>query len=252
MLTIPVRCVVGLIGLSLVAGAPAARPEPKVARLDREKMTEIDGTARQADGLRMRPQSAQENHSTLLVENHYIHDITDFKGIHVTSTSTDRPKIEGHFPTYKQVVIRNCEIGPVTLTKRGLHIDAIKADGAADKACEATLLIEDVLIHNTNRGVMSILVKDGAWKSVTLRRVETRDIAHSIIIAGSELHPIGQVLIDECPGLRVSIQGEPGTVGTVTVRNSPGAVVVNAPDGRGVRADAKIVVVREEKEENDE
>jgi len=223
---------------------PAApkRPAPKVARLDRAKMEEVNGAGQDKDGIRRRPWVPDDHNGELLIENLYIHSIVDHKGIYVTSTSTEKPKVDGLMPTYKTVIIRNCEIGPITLETRGLHIDSIKADGSKEPGVKNTLLIEDVLIHDTNGGVMTVLCKDGAWDRIILRRVETLNVQHPVTIGGNKQFPQGEVLIDECPGLQVALQGEPGTIGTVTVRDSPGANVTNARDGKGDAPWAKIVV----------
>jgi hypothetical protein len=94
------------------------------------------------------------------------------------------------------------------------------------------VLLEDVYIHGGD--AMPLLIQEGKFSRITLRRVKienTHDSGAQItaITAGS----VGDVVIDDCPGLKLTLIGRNGTIKRCIVKNSPGAVVNDAATAIG-------------------
>ncbi len=194
--------------------------------------------------MRFRPYSAPDHLANLSLSNYAVHGQRDIKAVHITASDTGHTDAQGRYWTYNSITLKNFDVYDVYRTAagaaQGLHMDAFKIEGSQTAAIKTTLLMQDIWVHSTN--AESILIKDGYFGSVTLRNINLGpDNLQDLKIYGTNQFPIGNVLIENSPGLRVMIQGQAGTVGKVTVRNSPGAYVRNVPDINGYNPYAAIV-----------
>lgn len=192
--------------------------------------------------LRVRPEYAHDDGAPIDVTDRVIGPLTDVKGLHLScSWEVERDR----WVTAAVARLRRMQLGHVRRSEaakaKRLHIDAALFNGMNTptmKGLRPSLLLEDLIVHDCgdDRGVPTILVKDGAWDAVHLRRVFVVRSAAAITLWG----PIGNVLIEDSPGIHVNLQGAPGSIGGVTVRRCPGALVQNAKDQHGVHPGAQI------------
>jgi hypothetical protein len=201
---------------------------------------------------RWRPWELKDHRGTLVVENLRVHDVTNQKAIDIGLWSTDRPTpVEGEPLTYCNVIVRNCEIYNVTRDevglKQGLHIDFLRICGGGDaQQIETDVLVEDVYVHDGT--ALPLLIQEGKYGTITLRRVRIENTS----IGGTQIGVINQghirnVIVEECPGLKVSLMGRPGSIENCVVRNSPGANVgdpITANGRTGVRIAAETTPLR--------
>jgi len=206
-------------------------------RLDAGPATAPAGLKDIATPLNFRPLAADQ--TALEVSGLYIHDITDSKGINITATTTPGKPVW----YYRAIAIRNCLLERIGRSeagmRQGLHTDFIRIAGGGDQQDQPTqVLIQDVTLRDGDS--LPLLIQDGRFSSVTLRRVRIANTAVGVQLAAINTGRFDHVLIDECPGLRVALMGRPGSIGTCIVRNSPGAAVGDTLTKNG-RSGARIV-----------
>lgn len=238
-----------IIGLFLLAGCAVggmsvgARGEPT---------TRPAGFAQEVDGRHLpdnkqtqffRPSKANDQQGLLLVENLRVHDLTNRRAIDIEVAARGDGATQERIG-YGKVIVRNCEIGQVrrdeTGQRVGLRVEAMRISGGGEAqpaACD--LLIEDVTIRDGN--VAPLLIEDGKFNTITLRRVRVANMAtEQVQIALLNGGYANQVLIEDCPNLKVQLLGKAGSVDQCVVRQSPGAEVVDVQTAEG-RSGAKIV-----------
>lgn len=174
---------------------------------------------------RRRPWTAADDGGTLLIQNLRIHDATNLKAMHVSVNSAN-PK--GGAPwTYSNVIVRNVEAYNINRDERtapDLHMDFLLMDGWSNQSArETNVLIEDVYFHDGD--ALSMLIKDAKYGTITIRRMKVANTTTSIHLDVIHGGYIKKVVIEDSPGLRVSLEGPPGSIGQTIVRNSPGADV---------------------------
>jgi hypothetical protein len=226
---------------------------PGVGKFDPSKMVEIDARLMPKDKLfpksdvivRYRPWNKEHHRGTLVVENLKIHGIVNQKAIDIGLTSFDRPTPVKEEPTtYSKVIVRNCDIYDVvrdtTGDKLGLHIDFLRICGGGDQQpIETEILVEDVIAHDGS--ALPFIIQDGKFSRITLRRIKMEKTVHgSVQIGVINSGSIKEVIIDDCPGLRVALMGKPGSIGKCIVKNSPGAFVRDTDTHAGL-AGTKII-----------
>lgn len=251
------RVLLGLFALIWVASAsaaagPASRPGP---RLKPELMEELDGRKlpkneqwpANDNALRRRPWVLPDDHGgTLVIENLKIHHVTNQKGIFVSFSSPDKKSgKEGEISTFGKLIIRNVEISDVWRDEagqaKGLHMDFILINDAKEVPFKPEIVLEDVYLHDGD--ALPLLIKDGIWSRVTLRRVKVENVTTSVRInAWGEQSSIDEIVIEDCPDINVSLSGDPGRIKKAIVRNSPGAKVEDVRDKDGNTPGTKIVI----------
>lgn len=217
---------------------------PAHVKLDRETMKEVDG--RETQTLRRRPWVDRDGkiaHQELVIENQRMHHFCDKKAIMINSGSSDQPRVDGQIASYSSITFRNLDIGPLCRMKPGLHMDHIWIGPGHDPALTPDVTFEDVFLHDGNGGVVPILFEGGGkWGTLTFRRVAAVNVAHPITIKLGN-GGFKEIVVEECPNIRVILQGEGDPV-TVRVIDSPGASVATPRDGQGKIA-AGVTIVRE-------
>jgi hypothetical protein len=208
------RPVPGLVLLTLAVGAgalalagPAATAPADITR-----------------PLLFRPLAADQ--TVLQLADLFIHDITDSKGINITPTALP----DGRFWTYRQISIRRCTLARINRSPAGaaqcLHTDFVRICGAGDAAVPpAEVLIEDLTLRDGNS--LPLLIQDGRFSRVTLRRLSIINTTRSAQIAAINTGRFDLVIVEDCPGLRLALMGRPGSIGKCMVRNSPGASITD-------------------------
>ena len=195
--------------------------------LDRSKMTD-------SGPIRMRP--SFQGDTTCVVRDKLIQGLVDKKGVFITCTH----EIPGNkYESYSSVVIQNVDVGHISRSAEagGLHLDTIFVQGVNRRKHPGTpdliVRLTDVYCHDTGGREVAFLFKDGAIEHLTLQRVAVERHIHPLTIWTTVDNPVQEVLIDECPGLRVVFQGNGWS--TVSIRNSPDVKVEAAKDQHGVK-----------------
>jgi len=152
----------------------------------------------------------------------------DHKGIEVGPIFNK----DGSIWAYRNVVIRHCEIADA-YRETGIHSDFIRmfGGGSGKQDVPTTVMLDDIYIHDGNS--LPIIIQDGEFDSITLRNIRVENTANSPQLVTMNSGSIGNIVVDTCPGLRLTICGRPGSVKTCTVKNSPGCVVVDASNVTG-------------------
>jgi hypothetical protein len=178
---------------------------------------------------RWRPWELKDHKGTLLIQNLRIANATNQRAMDIALTSMDRPTpTPGEPLTFAKVIIRNCETADVQRDEVGrqqnVHVDHIRISGGGNEqpfTCE--VLLEDVSIHGGD--ALPLLIQEGKYSRITLRRVKIEDAAGGVQIAAVVGGAVGDVVIEDSPGLKVSLIGRAGSIKQCIVKNSPGAVV---------------------------
>ena len=197
-----------------------------------ESLLQPFGTPNGADVIvRRRPWTIPADHrSALVVRNLRFSALHNVKAVHVTSTSTDKPKVNGELPTFASVVVENCLFDGMTQTAgEGRHNDAIKADGSSQVSIATALTIRDCTFRRLGGGIMPIHASDGGaggWGVILLEGLRFSECAHPVHIGGR--CPVGRLIVHDCPGIQIVADGDVSGV-AVVVENSPGAVVFGKP-----------------------
>lgn len=172
---------------------------------------------------------------SLLVENYYIHDLTNQKAIDVRATrnSSSMPAW-----AYESVTLRNLKIEDINRREdlpggAGLHIDFIRiAGGGNSQDVKTNILIENVEIDGGD--ALPILITDGLYGTITLRNVSVKNTTlGGLQVKTDKVGSVDRIIIDNSPGLGVALIGRPGSVGEVLVRNSPNVRVGDSPNSTG-------------------
>lgn len=187
------------------------------------------------DTVARRPYSATDK--GLALSDWRIHSLPiNHKGMNITATL--RP--DGSSWAYRWIAIWHCEISDVWRTP-GYHTDFIRICGGGNRQDVPTsVLIQDVDIHD-GQGI-PILIQDGQYDKITLRDVRVRNTTVGVQLCAINTGYIGYVVIDNCPNIGVAVMGRPGSIGTVYVKNSPGARVSDTMTKYGLSG-AKIIRV---------
>ena len=167
-----------------------------------------------------RPQSATEK--SLLVQNYYIHDLTNQKGLDIRATRRDNaPAWAYNSITLKNLHISNVERREDLPGGNGLHIDHIRISGGGNSQDTKTnITIENVELDGGD--ALPILVTDGVYGTITLRNVKIHNTTlNNIQFKTDKVGSIDRIVIDNSPGLGVALIGRPDSIGEILVRNSP-------------------------------
>jgi hypothetical protein len=209
-------------------------PCPSFVHLVTQGMTDIDG--RKHETLRFRPwpdAHKKIQHSDLVVENISLHHFLNNKALMVSTGSPDQPRVHGQIASFKSVVFRNLDIGPVRRTTAGLHMDHLWIGAGHDHAFRPNVTFQDIFIHDGCTGAMPILFEAGGnWGTLTIQRVALANVPHPIMIKlGSSTFK--SIVIEDSPGIHVDLQGDPASPVTVYIHNCPGANIGCPPDANG-------------------
>jgi len=197
-----------------------------------ESLLQPFGTPNGADVIiRRRPWTIPADHrSALVVRNIRFATLHNVKAIHVTSTSTDKPRVNNELPTFASVTVENCLFDGMTQTAgEGRHNDAIKTDGSSQVGIATALTIRNCTFRRLGGGIMPIHASDGGvggWGTVLLEGLRFSECAHPVHIGGRCL--VGRLIVRDCPGIQIIADGDVSGV-AVVVENSPGAVVFGKP-----------------------
>ena len=170
----------------------------------------------------IRPHSAAEK--SLLVENYYIHDLVNQKGLDLRASLQDdgMPAWAYSSITVRNSTFRNIERHEDEPGGAGLHIDHIRiAGGGNNQDAKINILIENVVIDGGD--ALPILITDGTYGTVTLRNVVIRNTTlNNVQFKTDKVGSVDKIIVDNCPDIGVALIGRPGSIGEVLVRNSPG------------------------------
>lgn len=211
---------IGLLGASNTASAAITFTGP-VKNIDGRAATHVQFPKRE-EAVNFRPGSATDK--KLTIENYWIHDLTNQKGLDIRATRRDNG-----LPAwaYETITIRNTRITNVERREdlpggAGLHIDHIRiAGGDNNQDVKMNVLIENVEIDGGD--ALPILFTDGMYGTVTLRNVTIKNTSlNNVQFKTDKCGSVGKIIVDNCPGIGVALIGRPGSVGEVLVRNSPG------------------------------
>jgi hypothetical protein len=181
----------------------------------------------------IRPQSPTQK--SLTVENYYIHDLINQKGLDLRAT-----RFDNGMPAwaYQTITIRNSKFEDIERREdlpggNGLHIDHIRISGGADNQdVKTNILIENVTIDGGD--ALPILITDGTYGTVTLRNVTIRNTTlNNVQFKTDNVGSVDKIVIDNCPGLGVALIGRPGSIGEVLVRNSPDVRLGDSLNAKG-------------------
>ncbi|MGE5607868.1 MAG: hypothetical protein ACM359_01320 [Bacillota bacterium] len=217
---------------------------PDFVQLVVAKLKDVDGHKNPTNRCRPWPDNrGQTHHSNLVIENLRLHHFENNKAIMVNTGSPDKPRVRGQIASYKSVLLRNLDIGPVFRTQPGLHVDFIWIGPGHDDAFRPNVTLDTIFIHDGNSGVMPLLFEAGGrWGTLTFRRVAMANVAHPIMIKLGN-SSFKQIIVEDCPGIRIALQGDPLAPVTVRVRNSPGADIQCPKDAQGRRA-TQVTIIR--------
>ena len=177
-------------------------------------------TSEAADSIR--PHSATEK--TLVIDNYWIHDLINQKGLEIKATRFDSNDIPAW--AYSSITIENSLFTNIQRREdlpggNGLHIDHIRIGGGVKQDVKTNILIQNVVIDGGD--ALPILITDGVYGTVTLRNVTIRNTTlNNVQLKTDTVGSIDKIIVDDCPGLGVALIGRPGSIGEVLVRNSPG------------------------------
>jgi len=231
-----VRAVLVLICVFLVAATPTTGPA--MESIDASALPAEQRYPQQDFVRRWRPWDLKDHKGTLLIQNLKIANVTNQRAMDIAITSMDRPTpAPGEPLTFAKVIIRNCETASVGRDETGrlqaLHLDHIRIIGGGNDQPFATeVLLEDVSIHGGD--ALPLLIGEGKFSRITLRRVKIEDSSGggaqiASVVGGA----VGDVVIEDSPGLKVALIGRNGSIKRCIVKNSPGAVVNDAATAIG-------------------
>jgi len=202
---------------------------------------------------RWRPWETSDHKGTLQIQNIRIDNATNQRAMEIALTSPDRPTpTPGELLTFAKVIIRNCETADVHRDEVGrqqnLHIDHIRiSGGGSEQPFASEVLIEDLSIHGGD--ALPLLIQEGKYSRITLRRVKIENtVGSGVQIASIVGGAVGDVIIEDSPGLKVALIGRAGSIKQVIVKNSPGAVVSDTSTAIG-KSGAVIVEGKEAESE---
>ncbi len=226
-----INSIIALIAIVAAAAAPPDRQETDGRSLPRDRQY-----PKRQEVVRVRPfgDYARQHNTAVSAGNFHLHDLVDLKGFHFTATASEEAARQrgGALATFRSITLENFEIDHLSQATPGLHLDAAKLDASAEPSIKTDVTIRNGSIHHCGAGVMPLHIKDGRrFGTITLQNLSVSDCVHPIMIGGAAT--IDGVVIDSCPGIRVALQGKPGSIGSVIVRNSPAAAVYNSDDGSG-------------------
>jgi hypothetical protein len=151
------------------------------------------------------------------------------KGIEFGATQ----KGDGSWICYRQINIWHCEISDAW-RDGGIHSDFIRIFGGGDQGQDVpiSVTLEDIYIHDGN--ALPIVIQDGIFDHITFKDLRVENVFNSPQLATINSGRIDRIDIENCPGLRVTVMGKPGTIKVAYVKNSPGAEVFDATNINGV------------------
>jgi hypothetical protein len=220
----------GLCLLIILAGAATPATRPTMESIDASALPAEQRYPQQDFVRRWRPWDTKDHKGTLLIENLRIANATNQRALDIALTSMDRPTpAPGEPLTFAKVVIRNCQTADVRRDELGrqqsLNITHIRITGAGDEQPFATeVLLEDLSMQGGD--ALPLLIQEGKYSRITLRRVKIENaVGSGVQIASIVGGAVGDVIIEDSPGLKVSLIGRAGSIKQVIVKNSPGSVV---------------------------
>ncbi len=173
-------------------------------------------------------------------------NLLNLKAIHITASDGLMPRAggtakEGPFVSFSAVHIHDFAVGTMRKTTEGLHIDALKIDSTGNPGERTDVTVENGTVTDCGPGVMPTHIKDGGhFGTVILRNMRYTNNTHPVMLGGNG-GTFKAIIIDSCPGIHVALQGAPGCMPSVIVKNSPGAVVQNSDEGTGKTPEAVVV-----------
>ena len=192
------------------------------------KLTEVDGRAaghvqfpRSEAAVNFRPGGA--NQKSLLLQNYFIHDLTNQKALDIRATRHDSGAPAW---AYSSITLRNLKIHNIERREdlpggAGLHIDHIRiAGGGNSQDAKTNVLIENVELKGGD--ALPILITDGVYGTVTIRNVSISGTTlNNIQFKTDKVGSIDRIIIENSPDIGVALIGRPGSIKQVLVRNSP-------------------------------
>jgi hypothetical protein len=180
-----------------------------------------------------RPRTAGEQ--ALTVENYWIHDLTNQKGLDIRAT-----RLDSGAPAwaYQTITVRNSRFTDINRREdlpggAGLHIDHIRiAGGGNSQTTKTNILIENVTIDGGD--ALPILITDGVYGTVTLRNVKiVNTTLNNVQFKTDNVGSVDKIVIDNSPGIGVALIGRPGSIGEVLVRNSDDVRIGDSLNAKG-------------------
>ena len=180
-----------------------------------------------------RPQSASE--TSLTVENYWIHDLVNQKGLDIRATRLDSGAAAW---AYQTITVKNSQFTDINRREdlpggEGLHIDHIRIAGGGNAQTNKTnILIENVTIDGGD--ALPILITDGVYGTVTLRNVKiVNTTLNNVQFKTDNVGSIDKIVIDNSPDLGVALIGRPGSIGEVLIRNSDAVRIGDSLNAKG-------------------
>lgn len=180
-----------------------------------------------------RPQAASEK--SLTVENYWIHDLVNQKGLDIRATRLDSGAAAW---AYETITVKNSRFTDINRREDlpggdGLHIDHIRIAGGGNSQTNKTnILIENVTIDGGD--ALPILITDGIYGTVTLRNVKiVNTTLNNVQFKTDNVGSIDKIVIDNSPDLGVALIGRPGSIGEVLIRNSDAVRIGDSLNAKG-------------------
>ena len=221
-----------LIGIGVVLGFAATARGAALTEISGNDPGHVQFPTSEA-ALAVRPQSASQK--SLTIENLFIHDLTNQKGLDVRATRLDNGAPAW---AYQTITIKNSRFTDIERREdlpggNGLHIDHIRISGGGNaQDVKTNILIENVTIDGGD--ALPILITDGIYGTVTLRNVRiVNTTLNNVQFKTDNVGSVDKIVVENSPGIGVALIGRPGSIGEVLVRDSAGIRIGDSLNATG-------------------
>ncbi|MGE5609708.1 MAG: hypothetical protein ACM359_10675 [Bacillota bacterium] len=132
--------------------------------------------------------------------------------------------INNQWIEWNSMVVRNVHTEDLTRNVAA-HTDHLFIDGWQKNPGD--LLVENLYCEGGwDQGIMSLFITNGSFRHIILRNIVT--VAAKTPMIDMRCGTVGSVLIENCPNLKLIVQGNANSIGPIAIRNSPGCWIANA------------------------
>jgi hypothetical protein len=220
-----------LIGLAVLLGFTATARGAALTEISGNDPGHVQFPTSEA-ALAVRPQSASQKSLTL--ENLFIHDLVNQKGLDVRATRLD----DAPAWAYQTITIKNSRFTDIERREdlpggNGLHIDHIRISGGGNSQdVKTNITIENVTIDGGD--ALPILITDGLYGTVTLRNVKiVNTTLNNVQFKTDNVGSVDKIIVEDSPGIGIALIGRPGSIGEVLVRDSAGIRIGDSLNATG-------------------
>jgi len=224
-----VACCVGSVEAAVTFTGP-------VTDVDGRLGPQYTGLGTQNVQVRRRPWTPDDYH--LVLENYRIHHVTNQKAMDIGVTQLSSTL----WQAYKTITVKHYHAYDIWRDGRysGLHTDFLRIAGQGGKQTNKTdVWLEDLWFHDGD--AVPLIIQDGDFGTIMLKDVKIERTTRNVQISTMSVGSIDRIIIEDSPGLVVGIQGRPGTIKEVIIRNSPGAKVSDELTTLGQLSGVKII-----------